>query len=80
MHMPVVATFWPCGWFAVPMPCCGCLILVPLYACVWLDFHCINMETSIFLFTVPVLGMFIDTHCDYLNGAVVVLVLGMWLA
>ena len=30
--------------------------------------------------SVPVLGMFIDTHCDYLNGAVVVLVLGMWLA
>jgi len=57
------------------MPCCGCLILVPLYACVWLDFHCINIAVS-----VPVLGMFIDTHCDYLNGAVMVLVLGMWLA
>ena len=41
----------------------------------WLDFHCINIAVS-----VPVLGMFIDTHCDYLNGAVMVLVLGMWLA
>ena len=56
------------------MPCCGCLILVPVL-CVWLDFHCINSAVS-----VPVLGMLIETHCGYLNGAVMALVLGMWLA
>ena len=56
------------------MPCCGCLILVPVL-CVWLDFHCIISAVP-----VPVLCMLIERHCDYLNGAVMVLVLGMWLA